>query len=51
MSTLKVCADCGTEASRVAGRRRGSGYWWCWRCEKAIRPVEATTERGADHAE
>jgi ribosomal protein L37AE/L43A len=40
----KVCPDCATEATRVAGRRRGTGYWWCWRCEKAIRPIAALND-------
>lgn len=45
MMTFKVCPDCGTEATVVNGRTRRSHHWWCWRCEKAIRPVESETRR------
>ncbi len=38
---MKVCPDCGTEATTVKGRRRGSVFWWCWKCERHIRPVDA----------
>ncbi len=46
----KVCRDCGAEATRVAGRRRGTGYWWCWRCEKAIHPVPPTPDKESPDA-
>lgn len=45
LTIFKVCPVCGTEATRVNGRLRGSRYWWCWRCEQAIRPVESQARR------
>lgn len=41
-----TCEECGTELTRVIGRRRGSHShrWWCWRCE-AYRRVSLAAER------
>jgi len=30
------CSDCGTELTRVNGRRRKVWYWWCWKCGSAV---------------
>jgi ribosomal protein L37AE/L43A len=32
-----VCEDCGTELTKVRGRRVGTVLWWCWKCEKYVR--------------
>lgn len=44
------CPDCGTELTKVRGRRRGTGYLHCWKCDRPMRPGEVRAAKEAARA-
>lgn len=44
------CPACDTELTKARGRRQGTSYWWCWKCERALRLGEVRQAREASTA-